>query len=156
MTIVTICHRDSGKALDSMYLLANEVLDTDGNVKRGKKKCINEWEKKWGVKFMENGFAVLQRFGLNQDLCHPRDLLHQLPLGVYGEYIVRSTVHTLIHADSGLGNPKFWKYEHPPITDVKVKGIWTSLAHRMANIQEDDAGFTISAKMSKHFFKVLT
>ena len=85
MTIVTICHRDSGKALESMYLLANEVLDTDGNVKRGKKKCINEWEKKWGLKFMENGFAVLQRFGLNQDLCRPRDLLHQLPLGVYGD-----------------------------------------------------------------------
>ena len=108
------------------------------------------------MKFMVNGFEALQRHGLDLHMYNPRDLLHQIPLGVYGEYIVRSTVYTLIHADSGLGNTKFWQCEHPPITDVKVKGIWTSLAHRMANIQEDDAGFTISAKMSKHFLKVLT
>ncbi len=34
------------------------------------------------------------------NLCNPRDLLHQIPLGLYGEYIVNSTVHKLIFADS--------------------------------------------------------
>ena len=49
--------------MESMYCLANKVLDPDGIVKRGKKKHINEWEKKWGVKFMENGFAVCKISG---------------------------------------------------------------------------------------------
>ena len=67
---------------------------------------------------------------------------------------MNSTVHTLIYADSGLGKPEFWQGDRAPITDVKVKAIWTSLAHRLADIREEDAGFTISAKMSKHFLKV--
>ena len=146
--------RDAGKTLKSMYLLANEVLNPDGTVKHRKKKVINEWEQKWGVKFMVNGFEALQRHGLNPHMCNPRDLLHQIPLGVYGEYVVKSTVHTLIYADSGLGKPAFWQGDRAPITDVKVKAIWTSLAHRLADIREEDAGFTISAKMSKHFLKV--
>ena len=36
----TICLRDSGKTLESMHRLANQVLDPDGNVKRGKKKHV--------------------------------------------------------------------------------------------------------------------
>jgi hypothetical protein len=146
--------RDSRKTLDSMYLLADEVLNRDGDVIHGKRKVIKEWEKKWAVKFMENGFAVLHRLGLDPHLCNPRDLLHQLTLGLYGEYIVNSTTHTLIFAESGLGNPHFWQGDRPPINDVKVKAIWTSLAVRLSNIREEDAGFTISAKMSNHFLKV--
>ncbi len=42
--------------------------------------------------------------------------------------------------------------QRAPITDVRVKAILTSLARRLANIRKEDAGFTISAKMSKHFF----
>ena len=148
--------RDSNETLESMFLLADEVLDTDGKVKRGGIKHIKEWEKKWGVKFMENGFAPLKRVGLDPHLCNPRDLLHHLTLGLYGEYIVNSTVHTLIFHESGLGNPHFWQVDRAPISDKKVKGIWTSLALRLANIREEDAGFTISSKMSKHFLKVPT
>jgi hypothetical protein len=69
-----------------MYLLADKILNPDGTVKYGKKKLIKEWEQKWGVKFMENGFADLHRHGLDPHLCNPRDLLHQIPLGLYGEY----------------------------------------------------------------------
>lgn len=148
--------RDAAKTKESMYLLADKILNPDGTVKYGKNKIIKEWEQKWGVKFMENGFADLHRHGLDPHLCNPRDLLHQIPLGLYGEYIVNSTVYKLIFADSGLGNPQFWQGDRATVTDVRVKAIWTSLASRLANIREEDAGFTISAKMSKHFLKVPT
>jgi hypothetical protein len=47
-----------------MYLLADKILNPDGTVKYGKKKVIKEWEQKWGVKFMENGFEDLHRHGI--------------------------------------------------------------------------------------------
>ena len=148
--------RDSHKMMESMYLLADEVLGTDGKVMYGKKKRIVEWEKLWGVKFMENGFSSLIRVGLDPHVCNPRDLLHHITIGLYGEHIVNSAVHKLIFAESGLGNPVFWAGARAPIDDKKVKAIWTNMARRLANIREEDAGFTISSKMSKHFLKVPT
>jgi hypothetical protein len=148
--------RDTHQMMEAMYLLADEVLGTDGKVMYGKKKRIEEWEKLWGVKFMENGFSSLIRVGLDPHVCNPRDLLHHLTLGLYGEHIANSTVCKLIFADTGLGNPVFWAGARAPIDDKKVKAIWTSMALRLANIREEDAGFTISSKMSKHFLKVPT
>ncbi len=68
--------RDSRKALESMYLLADEVLRPDGTIKYGKKKIISDWEKHLGVRFMENGFSILSRIGFDQHVCNPRYLLH--------------------------------------------------------------------------------
>ena len=161
--------RDSRKALEAMYLLADEVLNEDGSIKFRMKKRISEWEKLWGVKFLENGFAPLSKVGFDAHVCNPRDLLHHITLGLYGEHIVNSSVHTLIFDEAGLGNQAFWAIsksqsqddsdlpaaaDPAPISDAKVKGIWDRLALRLANIREEDAGFTISSKMSKHFLKV--
>jgi hypothetical protein len=148
--------RDASRTENEMYHLADMVLDPVGRVVYGGKKIIKEWEKKSGVKFMENGFVPLSKVGIDHHLCNPRDLLHHLTLGLYGEHIVNSSIHSLIFADSGLGNQAFWAGARPPIDDKKVKAIWTQLALRLENIQEEDAGFTISSKMSKHFLKVPT
>jgi hypothetical protein len=70
--------------MESLYLLADEVLDENGKIRYGKVKKIKEWEKQVGMKFLENGFAPLLKIGFDVCLFSPRDLLHHVLLGLFG------------------------------------------------------------------------
>ena len=149
--------RSMKKISASMYRLADEVLDDNGLTKFGKGKVIKEWEKKHRTKFMENGFAQLLHFGFDICLYSPRDLLHHIILGLFGKHIIGSIIFLLICNKDGLANPLFWQSSSgkPAImSNEKVNEIWHRLFLRLENINEDDAGFTVSSKMSKHFLKV--
>jgi len=59
--------------------------------------------------------------------------------------------------ENGLANPLFWESSpgHAALmSDVKAVAIWNRLSKRLSSIEEDEAGFTISSKMAKHFLKV--
>jgi len=49
----------------------------------------------------------------------------------------------------GPGNPALMNHE-------KMNAIWIRLAERLAQIIQDESGYTITAKMAKHFLKVNT
>ena len=149
--------RNMQNIVDSMHMLADKVLDENGQVRYGMKKNIAEWEKKKRVRFMQNGFLPLIGTGFDLCLGSPRDLLHHILLGLFGEHIIASIIYLLIFDKSGLANPDFWKSNTrvpAPMNDKKANAIWDRLSQRLSNISEDDAGFTISSKMSKHFLKV--
>jgi len=149
--------RSMRKISASMYRLADEVLDDSGKIKYGKVKVIKAWEKKHKTKFMENGFTPLLHSGFDICLFSPRDILHHIILGLFGKHIIGSIIFLLILNTDGLANPLFWESSpgRPAImSNEKVNEIWHRLFLRLQNINEDDAGFTISSKMSKHFLKV--
>jgi hypothetical protein len=149
--------RSMRKISASMYRLADEVLDKSGRLKHGKGKVVKEWEKEHRTKFMENGFAPLLHLGFDICLYSPRDLLHHIILGLFGKHIIGSIIFLLIHNTDGLANPLFWQSSpgKPAImSDKKAIAICHRLFLRLENMNEDDAGFTISSKMSKHFLKV--
>ena len=87
----------------------------------------------------------------------PRDILHHIILGLFGKHIIGSIIFLLLLNEDGLANPLFWESSPglPAImSNEKVNEIWHRLFLRLQNINKDDAGFTISSKMSKHFLKV--
>ena len=63
--------RNTRDTIKSMYILANKVLNTDGSVKYGKKKVIEQWEKEHKTEFLENSFAPLLKFGFDIGLGSP-------------------------------------------------------------------------------------
>ena len=149
--------RDLRNIMESLYSLADEVLDENGKIRFGKVKVIKEWEQQAGMKFLENGFAPLLTAGFDICLFSPRDLLHHILLGLSGQYVVNSIIHLLIFDENGLANPLFWESSpgHAALmSDVKAVAIWNRLSKRLSSIEEDEAGFTISSKMAKHFLKV--
>ena len=146
--------RNSRDTIKSMYILANKVLNADGSIKYGKKKVIEEWEKEHKTKILENGFAPLLKYGFDICLGSPRDILHHILLGLFGKHIIGSIIYLIIFDKAGLGNPLFSNCKPALMSPELAVGIWHRLFLRLANINEDEACFTISAKMSKHFMKV--
>ena len=147
--------RRLGPVMRSMASLADDVLDNDGNVKWGKGKTVTDWERKWRMKFIENGFASLLGIGFDIFLGCPRDMLHHILLGLFGQHIVNSIMHLLKQA---LADPLYWQSggqgQPALMSDEKMNAIWNRLAERLALIIQDESGYTITAKMAKHFLKV--
>ena len=147
--------RSLGPVMRSMASLANDVLDDDGKVIRGMGKRIEDWERTWRMKFIDNGFARLLGVDFDVLLGCPRDMLHHILLGLFGQHIVNAIMHLLEQAladplywqSGGQGNPALMNHE-------KMNAIWTRLADRLAQIIQDESGYTITAKMAKHFLKV--
>ena len=147
--------RRLGPVMRSMASLADEVLDDEGNVKRGKGRVITDWERKWRMKFIDNGFARLLGIDFDVFLGCLRDMLHHILLGLFGQHIVNAIMHLLQQA---LTDPLYWRSGGPGdpalMSDEKMNAIWNRLAERLALIIQDESGYTINAKMAKHFLKV--
>lgn len=147
--------RRLGPIMQSMASLAQDVLDDDGKVIRGMGKRIQDWERKWRMKFIDNGFAQLLGVDFDVLLGCPRDMLHHILLGLFGQHIVNSIMHLLKQA---LADPLYWRsggQGNPALmNDEKMNAIWNRLAERFAQVTQDESGYTITAKMAKHFLKV--
>jgi hypothetical protein len=93
--------RNLQKIIESLYSLADEVLDENGKIRYGMVKIITEWEHQAGMKFLENGFAQFPTTGFDICLSSPQDLLHFILLGLFGQYIANSIIYLLIFDASG-------------------------------------------------------
>ena len=107
------------------------------------------------MKFIDNGFAQLLGVDFDVLLGCPRDMLHHILLGLFGQHIVNSIMHLLKQA---LADPLYWRsggQGNPALmNDEKMNAIWNRLAERFAQVTQDESGYTITAKMAKHFLKV--
>ena len=72
----------------------------------GGEKHIDKWERKWLLKFIDNRFALLLDTDFDALFGCPRDLLHHILLGLFGEHIVNAIIHLLTHA---LADPLYWQ-----------------------------------------------
>lgn len=153
--------RNFRKVLSEMSRLSEQVLSPDGTVKYGEHKTIEAWERQWKMCFMLCWFAKLLDVDFDALLGCPRDLLHHILLGIFGEHIVNAIVHAIKKA---LGHEKYWTAPPAPagtarkppalMNDSKMCAIFSRLAERLGMTNQDWAGFTISPNMGKHFLKV--
>jgi hypothetical protein len=144
-----------------MSRLAEQVLTPEGKVKFGEQKTITEWERQWKMRFMKCGFAKLLDVHFDALLGCPRDLLHHILLGIFGEHIVTAIVHAISKA---FEHEKYWAKPPAPagagrkqpalMNDTKMCAIFNRLAERLGMTNQDWAGFTISPNMGRHFLKV--
>ena len=139
----------------SLLRTADECLDDNGKVLYGKKKVIEEWEKKYGIHFMHNSlFDIADDVGLLPVIGLPRDFLHWIVLGLFGYHIVKAILHLLfktILADAYLSEHCGRK---APVTQSTMAHVLRRLARRLSRITSDESCLTISEKFSQHFLKV--
>ena len=141
--------RNFKDVLESLQRLADECLDDRGNIIYGKKKVIEAWQREHRMKFIDNGFTCLMDVDFDVIMGVPRDFLHFVLLGLFGEHIVDSSVHKVTES---VGNEAY--RQSALMNDEKMNMIWNRLAERMSQVTESESALTITVKMSKHFLKV--
>ena len=85
--------RNFKDVLESLQRLADDCLDDNGNIIYEKKKVIEAWQREHRMKFIDNGFSCLLDVDFDVIMGVPRDFLHFVLLGLFGEHVVDSSVH---------------------------------------------------------------
>ena len=147
--------RNFAEIIKELEILAGEVLDSDGKIKRGNFDKIKAWKKKWKMRFMRCGFAKLLDVDFDVLLGTPRDLLHHILLGIFGEHILKAIVSKIEQALGRANNPKYWESGgsgRPALmSDQKMNAIFERLTTRLGMVNQDESGFTIGPGTAQHF-----
>jgi len=92
-------------------------------------------------------------FGLAKDLdvpasC-PREELHQFLIGVYGEYILPSSVYRF---NQVLRAPELYlSPTRPLVSDQMLRGVWTRLRDRLSSLDSDSSILHVTPAYAAHF-----
>lgn len=92
-------------------------------------------------------------FGLAKDLdvpasC-PREELHQFLIGVYGEYILPSSVYRF---NQVLRAPELYlSPTRPLVSDQMLRGVWTRLRDRLSSLDSDSSMLQVTPAYAAHF-----
>lgn len=152
--------RDSLELLQSMRRVAAECLNDAGEVIRGKKKILEEWESANRMRFGSNAVLEMIDLGFHALLQLPRCFLHLVVIGLFGHHVCKASIHlieiTIIKkeyttAHGTKGRPG---YRKPPLPENATKGVLQRLADRLSSIISDESCLTITADFSRHFLKV--
>ena len=152
--------RDSFELLQSMRRVAAECLNDAGEVIRGKKKILEEWESANRMRFGSNAVLEMIDLGFDALLQSPRCFLHLVVLGLFGHHLCKAIIHliesillkkeyTTAHGSKGQTG-----YRKPPLPENATKGVLQRLAVRLSSIIADESCLTITADFSRHFLKV--
>jgi hypothetical protein len=144
----------------SMRRVAAECLNDAGEVIRGKKKILDEWESANRMRFGSNAFLEMIDLGFDAILQSPRCFLHLAVLDLFGNHLCKAAIHliesTIIKneyttAHGSKGRPG---YRKQPLPENATKGVLQRLADRLSSIMSDESCLTITAYFSRHFLKV--
>jgi hypothetical protein len=139
----------------SLLRTADACLGDDGKVLYGKKKVTEEWERKYGIHFMQNSlFDMADDVGLHPVIGLPRDFLHWIILGLFGYHIVKAIIHLL---SKTIVAPAYLT-EHgrrkAPVNQSTIAHVLRRMARRLSRITGNESCLTISEKFAQHFLKV--
>jgi hypothetical protein len=87
--------RDSFELLQSMRRVASACLNDAGEVIRGKKKILEEWESANRMRFGSNAVLEMIDLGFDALLQLPRCFLHLVVLGLFGHHVCKAAIHLI-------------------------------------------------------------
>ena len=96
--------------------------------------------------------AFLQAEGLNLPAACPREELHQFLIGLYGEYVIPSSMHKFIQVLRGkelyFGQGDF---KRPLVTDQMLRAVWARLRDRLSSLDAPSSMVEVSTAYATHF-----
>jgi len=86
---------------------------------------------------------------LNLPAASPREELHQFLIGVYGEYVIPSCLHSYMEV---LRAPALYHGpDRPVVSDAKMRGVWTRLRDRMSSLDSSSSMVEVTSAYATHF-----
>ena len=147
--------RDCHDILQSLRLLAAECVNDEGQIRRGKKKVVKDWERRNRMRFGHNALLeMVEDLHYHVTLFTPRDFLHAIILGLFGYHIVRAIIYLI---DSVIITSEFCSAHGgrpAPVPKCAVDNILKRLSRRMASVRADESCLTLTAEFAEHFLKV--
>ena len=96
--------------------------------------------------------AFLQAEGLNLPAACPREELHQFLIGLYGEYVIPSSMHKFIQVLRGkelyLGQGDT---KRPLVTDQMLRAVWARLRDRLGSLDSPSSMVEVTTAYATHF-----
>ena len=93
--------------------------------------------------------AFLRAKDLNLPASHPREELHQFLIGLYGEYVLPSSLYTYTQV---LRAPELYKSPYCPlVTNAMLRRVWTRLRDRLSSLDSSTSMVKVTTAYATHF-----
>ena len=91
----------------------------------------------------------LRRHNLDLPASHPRKERHQFLIGLYGEYVLPSSLYTYTQV---LRVPELYKSQDCPlVTDAMLRRVWTRLRDRLSSLDSSTSMVEVTTACATHF-----
>ena len=95
--------------------------------------------------------AFLKAKDMNLPAVVPREELHQFLIGLYGEYVIPSCLHSYMQV---LRAPSLYRGpspDRPVVSDAMMRGVWTRLRDRLSSLDSSSTMVEVTSAYATHF-----
>lgn len=93
--------------------------------------------------------AFLRGKDLDLPAICPREELHQFLIGLYGEYVLPSSLHMYMQV---LRAPElYYSPDSPVITEAMIRRVWTRLRDRLSSLDSSASMVQVTTAYATHF-----